>query len=146
MPGKRKLLSRPEFYQESKVLSEAFPGLRFSGGPRTAERNAEVRGNPKSKHLDHIDMAHDYVGTPEEMEAAKKWWQKRMKGKGTAIVHDKGSGLHLHIQGLPIGDPGEDWFSENAAAADPRPAAPAVDPRKSLVDKVPQQAGNRSYR
>lgn len=67
--------------------------LRVSGGHRTVERNAEVGGVPNSLHLS--GRAADFVGTRANMEAALSW--ARANGAREALIHDAGSGTHLHV-------------------------------------------------
>ncbi len=68
-------------------------GLRVSGGYRTAARNREVGGVPNSNHL--TGRAADFVGTQAKMEAARQW--ARNNGAREALIHNAGSGTHLHL-------------------------------------------------
>lgn len=67
--------------------------LRVSGGHRTEERNREVGGVPNSNHL--TGRAADFVGSPAAMQAGAAW--ARANGAREAIVHNAGSGTHLHV-------------------------------------------------
>lgn len=74
-------------------LSTAFPGLRFSGGYRDPETNKKVNGVPNSWHLQ--GKAGDFSGAPKDMYAAQAW--AKAHGAKEALVHNAGSGLHLHV-------------------------------------------------
>ena len=68
-------------------------GLRVTGGYRTPERNREVGGVPNSNHL--TGRAADFVGTQSQMLAARQW--ARNNGAREALIHNAGSGTHLHL-------------------------------------------------
>lgn len=74
-------------------LMGAFPGLRFTSGHRTVEQNRNANGVRTSKHV--TGQASDFVGSEQEMQAAAKWAKDR--GAKT-LIHDAGSGRHLHIE------------------------------------------------
>lgn len=77
----------------SQQLLGAFPGLRFTSGLRDPAHNASVGGVKNSKHL--TGQASDFAGSKEEMARAAEW----AKARGAKVlVHDSGSGLHLHIE------------------------------------------------
>lgn len=77
----------------TQQLMGAFPGLRFTSGYRDPQRNAAAGGVKNSKHL--TGQASDFVGSEEEMQAAAAW----AKARGAKVlVHDSGSGRHLHIE------------------------------------------------
>ena len=88
-----------EFDAACRQLERKFPDLSATSGRRSVERNAAVGGNPASKHV--IGMARDFVGEMEVMrEAALAAGELGL----WFVVHDKGSGDHLHVQGLPPGE------------------------------------------
>lgn len=102
--SERQPMTPAEFDAACRALLRRHPALSCTSGGRSAAHNARVNGEPLSKHL--IDMARDYVGPVGEMQNAA----------GTArvlglwyVLHDVGSGKHLHVQGLA---PGEipDWW------------------------------------
>jgi len=112
-------MSRREFRFASRKLQFNFPGLVYSGGARSVERNKEVGGNSASKHLHHIDMAHDFTRTRAWdvlfLDEAAEYAIDKL---GLwAIVHNSGSGMHLHIQGLPKGPPTDKWIEDNQSTA-----------------------------
>jgi hypothetical protein len=67
--------------------------LRFSGGHRTPERNAEVNGATNSYHLS--GRAADFVGSAAEMKKGADW--ARANGAKEVLIHNAGSGAHLHV-------------------------------------------------
>lgn len=77
----------------SQQLMGAFPGLRFTSGHRSEAANSAANGVKNSKHL--TGQASDFVGSEEQMQAAAKWAKER--GAKT-LIHDSGSGRHLHIE------------------------------------------------
>ncbi len=75
-----------------KYISETY-NLRVSSGYRTPERNAEVNGSPTSYHL--TGRAGDFVGSRADMETAATW--ARSNGAVEVLIHNAGSGTHLHV-------------------------------------------------
>lgn len=95
----RQPLSPAEFDAALRRLVKAHPQLSETSGYRSADRNAQVGGNPLSKH--RLGMARDYVGSMALLRLAQRtahdlglWY----------LLHDAGSGDHLHVQGLPPGE------------------------------------------
>lgn len=80
-------------------LERLFPGLRFTSGYRSPERNAQVGGVPNSWHTKLDDFGHaraqDYVGTSADMNAGAVWAKSQPYQE--VLIHDVGSGLHLHV-------------------------------------------------
>lgn len=101
----RQPMTPEEFDRACRELTTLQPNLSETSGKRSTVRNAQVGGNPYSKHLH--GMARDYVaGHTEELNQAAivaqvlgLWY----------LVHDTGSGDHLHVQGLPPGEVPEWW-------------------------------------
>lgn len=94
-----------EFDKASRQLLRRCPGLSLVSGYRGRIHNIRVGGNPASKHL--VGMANDYAAGHEE---------ELLLAQGVAnelglwhVVHDVGSGQHLHIQGLAPGPIPEWW-------------------------------------
>jgi hypothetical protein len=75
-----------------KYIDENFD-LRVSGGYRTATRNKEVNGAKNSYHLS--GRAGDFVGSLSAMNQGAAW--ARSNGAVEVLVHDAGSGNHLHV-------------------------------------------------
>lgn len=68
-------------------------GLTPTSGLRSSEENSAVNGVPNSGHLTGRSM--DYVGNQDQMEAGRQW--ALANGATEALIHDAGSGVHLHI-------------------------------------------------
>lgn len=76
------------------------PGLRLTSGRRTPGRNRAVGGSPRSWHL--WGRAADFIGEPEDLEEALALVKdqritERCTGPEEALIHDAGSGTHLHV-------------------------------------------------
>lgn len=74
-------------------LHNLFPSLRFSSGYRDPNHNKAVGGVPNSNHL--TGRAGDWSGSSRDMYAAAGW--ARSNGAREVLVHNAGSGLHLHV-------------------------------------------------
>lgn len=101
-------LSPTEFDARVREIADRVRGLSQTSGGRNEERNRQVGGSPESKHLTKYagGMAVDFAGSTAEMAAGAElahelglWF----------VIHDKGSGNHLHLQGLPPGQVAEWW-------------------------------------
>jgi hypothetical protein len=82
-----------------KIITSQFRGLSLSGGARSVGRNARAGGVAGSRHIPNamgIRDANDYVGSYAEMSRAAAVINRI--GGMYALVHDAGSGLHLHVQ------------------------------------------------
>ena len=92
-------MSPAEFDAACREMESTYPEISLTSGRRSEERNAEVDGNPASKHL--IGMARDYASTVEDgpaygfLDKVGLWWKP----------YDWG----IHVQGLPPGDVPEWW-------------------------------------
>ena len=96
-----------EFDEACRALLRRVPSLSCTSGGRSASRNAAVGGLPNSKHV--IDMARDYAGSSEELKNGAA--VAHILGLWTD-VHNVGSGVHLHVQGLPPGDIASWWLDK----------------------------------
>ena len=101
-------LSPSEFDAKCRELEHECPWLSQTSGARSEAHNAAVNGNPQSKHLARIAMARDY-GSDGAHEGLKQAGAVAARLDLWMLVHDKGSGQHLHVQGLPPG-PIADWW------------------------------------
>ena len=77
----------------AQQMQQRFPGLRFSSGYRDPVHNQRVNGVPNSFHLK--GRALDFSGSAKDMQAARAW--ARENGAREALIHNAGSGTHLHI-------------------------------------------------
>lgn len=79
-------------------------GLRHSSGDRTPAQNSAAGGVSNSDHLSTKceTWADDYVGTAGQMRAGKAYIEGRYKLK-QVLIHDAGSGMHLHVAGYADG-------------------------------------------
>jgi Lysozyme like domain/Peptidase M15 len=76
-----------------RALHDRVPGLRLTSGWRSAADNAAAGGVANSSHLS--GRAADFVGTSRQMALGQAW--ARRHGAAEALIHDAGSGLHLHV-------------------------------------------------
>jgi hypothetical protein len=75
-------------------------GLRPSSSYRSPSHNAAVGGVPGSLHTHGSPRnpgAIDLVGSAASMYAASAWAARHIPGLKENLVHDAGSGLHLHL-------------------------------------------------
>lgn len=74
--------------------------LRHTSGYRDPAHNAAVGGVPNSAHTRKDKKgrpaAEDYVGSESAMQRAAK--EARRRGAKQVLIHDAGSGRHLHIE------------------------------------------------
>lgn len=75
-----------------QYIADTF-NLRVSSGYRDPDRNRRVGGSPTSYHL--TGRAADFVGTSADMNAAAAY--ARANGAREVLIHNAGSGVHLHI-------------------------------------------------
>lgn len=74
-------------------LAAAFPSLRLSSGYRDPAHNAAVGGVKNSWHT--RGRAGDWSGSARDMAAGAAW--ARANGAREVLVHNAGSGQHLHV-------------------------------------------------
>lgn len=97
-----------EFDAKCRLLWGECRFLSQTSGRRNWKRNERVGGKSKSKHP--YGMAMDFAAATEA---------QLMKAMGVARrlgfwveTHNVGSGRHLHVQGLPPGDPAKWWVAK----------------------------------
>jgi hypothetical protein len=76
-----------------RALDRRFPGLALTSGWRSKAHNQAVGGVPNSLHV--AGRAADFVGSEHLMQQALAWARKH--GAVEALIHDAGSGRHLHV-------------------------------------------------
>jgi len=80
--------------QAAQAIANRF-GLSVTSSYRTPQHNAEVGGVPGSYHTK--GLAFDFVGSGAQMAQARAWAAKHPEMFQEVLVHDAGSGLHLHL-------------------------------------------------
>lgn len=75
------------------LLMAQFPTLRLTSAWRSPAQNRRAHGVKNSGHL--LGWCTDFVATPLEMSRAAA--RAREMGAYQVLVHDSGSGLHLHV-------------------------------------------------
>lgn len=97
-----------EFDRVCRLLVFSCPWLSETSGHRSKEHNEEVGGSATSKHL--IGMARDY--TSKTVEGLKQAKAMADNLKLWSVIHNVGSGEHLHVQGLKPGNVPAWWLSK----------------------------------
>lgn len=80
--------------QAAQAIANRF-GLQVTSSYRTPEHNAEVGGVPNSLHTRGLGF--DLTGSQAQMNKAKAWAESHPEIFQEVLVHDVGSGLHLHL-------------------------------------------------
>ena len=108
----RHTLTPAEFDAACRELQRRCPYLSETSGTRSKARNAAVGGHPESKH--RYGIGKDFAADDGDYSEA----QDEARGLGLwFVVHDKGSGNHLHVQGSAPGPLPEWWLLKYAVAA-----------------------------
>ena len=103
----RQPLTPSEFDAACRRLVRLEPYLSETSGHRTVARNRAANGSDVSKHL--IGMARDYAADEGSGLYAAETTAEEL---GLwAVVHDAGSGSHLHVQGISPGNLPR-WWSQ----------------------------------
>ena len=98
-------LTPSEFDAACRRLVSLEPYLSETSGHRTVERNTAANGSDVSKHL--LGMARDFAADEGSGLYAAEITAEEL---GLwAVVHDAGSGSHLHVQGISPGNPPRRW-------------------------------------
>jgi hypothetical protein len=90
----------PHTRQHVLQLMARVPGLTITSARRGADRNRLVGGSPRSFHL--TGRAADFTGRPEVLSYALRVARgdrvgSRCTGPEEAVIHDVGTGVHLHV-------------------------------------------------
>jgi len=97
-----------EFDAACRELVRLEPYLSETSGRRSVARNAAANGSEVSKHL--LGMARDFAADEGHgLQAAETTAEELGLW---AVVHDAGSGSHLHVQGLAPGNPPRWWSAK----------------------------------
>ena len=103
--GSRRLVeaSRPirDTWAWARAIAAKF-GLTISSSYRTPARNRAVGGVPNSWHIRgsaRRPEAFDFSGSAQARARAQGWFRKFTHPDET-LIHDAGSGMHLHVGGL----------------------------------------------
>lgn len=80
--------------QAAAVIAKRF-GLSVTSSYRTPQHNAEVGGVPNSYHTKGLGF--DFVGSSSAMNAARDWAKRHPEMFREVLVHNVGSGMHLHL-------------------------------------------------
>lgn len=74
--------------------------LRITSGYRDPSRNAATPGaSPTSLHMD--GLAFDFVGSTRDMQACMAWARTQPEVFSEVMVHNAGTGLHVHLAFRP---------------------------------------------
>jgi len=108
-------LTPQEFADRITRFREIYPEAWVTSTWRSPERNAQVNGHPKSKHIYGplspiaCDLAWNDVASVDVDEVVTVAHTLGLY----CIYHDKGSGAHLHTQALPPGPIPQDYLDEH---------------------------------
>jgi uncharacterized protein YcbK (DUF882 family) len=91
---------KPHARQHALQLLAANPGITITSTWRTPKRNSAVGGVPGSFHL--VGRAADFSGSPKALRSAALSARRLRVGRACTgpeevLMHDAGSGLHLHV-------------------------------------------------
>ena len=132
--GSRRLVeaSRPirDTWAWARAIAAKF-GLTISSSYRTPARNRAVGGVPNSWHIRgsaRRPEAFDFSGSAQARARAQGWFRKFTHPDET-LIHDAGSGMHLHVGGLYRRG---GWVGAVGAARRYRTGTSRVQPRDPL--------------
>lgn len=113
----RKPMSPAQFDAACRVVEAENPSCWQSSGYRNPVYNMCVPGaQTNSKHAMLPVMARDYCALSEaELQAIASSARRQ---ELWVIVHDSGTGRHVHLQGLPTGPTALDWWRKHGETRD----------------------------
>lgn len=119
MAATRLPMAPEDFDAACRELRRRCPWLSETSGARTRARNAAKGGKPDSKHVfgGHNAVSRDFVADGNEATRAKRHAEAARVAVELGMwvmVHDVGSGDHLHTQGLPVGPVPAEWVARFA--------------------------------
>lgn len=90
----------PHTRRHALALLAAVPGLSLTSGRRSPEKNARVGGASRSYHL--VGRAADYTGSSSDLAKGARFATAhrlgaRCTGPEEVLIHNAGSGTHLHV-------------------------------------------------
>jgi hypothetical protein len=100
----RRELSPREFAERCERFEELHPEASQTSGKRSTHRNKTRGGKDDSKHL--IGMARDYAWDIPPTVQQQTQYMNEAKLLGLWADYHAG---HLHVQGLPPGEPSDHW-------------------------------------
>ena len=119
MAAERKPMSPAAYDAACRELRRRCPWLSETSGARTKARNAAKGGKLESKHVfgGHNAVSRDFVADGNATTRAARHKQAAAVAVELGmwvLVHDVGTGDHLHTQGLAPGLVPEWWVKEFA--------------------------------
>ena len=108
MSDNRQPMIPAEFDALCRELERQCPWAWQTSGYRGPDHNADVGGQVGSKHV--LGMARDYVA--KDQAGLEQLAQKARSLGFWVLLHDAGSGNHVHIQGLEPGPPPLWWVEK----------------------------------
>jgi hypothetical protein len=103
-----RLKSPEQFDRDLRELLNFAPWCSVTSTRRSKIRNEAVGGSPLSKHL--LGMAADLVSESPSSTGLEQAMAYAAQLDFWAVIHVEGDSRHLHIQGLPPGEPDPVWL------------------------------------
>jgi len=105
---KRHPMTPVEFDAACRLLVRECPWLWETSGYRGVAHNEDVGGVPGSKHV--LGIARDFCA--KDQAGLDQGGEVALRLGLWILVHDVGSGNHLHCQGLPVGPVPRWWMNK----------------------------------
>lgn len=112
----RRCLTPHEFLDRVTRLRDLNPGMSETSGSRSKVRNRRVGGKEGSKHAIRMRIAQDLSLRTPLGKVMTRPQEKLVTAQATTLglwymIHNVGSGRHLHLQGLPVGPVPAAWWN-----------------------------------